>query len=143
MEGEHVTGIQCRTLTGPVTTFAADNYVFCLGGIESIRFFLQPRESALPWNRSGLLGKHFQDHIDGRGAEVLPVDRKRFHNTFDNIFIQGLKYQLKVRLSPEKQARLDTLNVAGNMIFITDDKAAQDRVKATARHLLKGRWAQV
>ena len=143
MDGEHVTGVQCRTLTGRTATFTADSYVFCLGGMESIRFFLQPRDGALPWNRSGLLGHHFQDHIDGRGAEVLPLDGRRFHNTFDNVFLNGLKYQLKLRLSPDEQARLETLNVAGNMIFLTDDQAAQDRVKATARHLLKGRWAQV
>ena len=143
MDGDQATGVRCRTLAGQEATFVANEYVFCLGGIESIRFFLQPREGALPWNRSGLLGKHFQDHIDGRGAVVTPLRSNGFHDVFDNIFLNGLKYQLKLRLAPAEQGRLETLNVAGNMIFVTDDQAEQDRVKATARHLLKGRWGQV
>ena len=143
MDGERASGVRCRTLAGREATFVADEYVFCLGGIESIRFFLQPREGTLPWNKSGLLGKHFQDHIDGRGAVVTPLQSKSFHDVFDNIFLKGLKYQLKLRLSAAEQRRLETLNVAGNMIFETEDQAEQDRVKATARHLLKGRWGQV
>ena len=143
MEGERACGVRCRSLAGREATFLADEYVFCLGGLESIRFFLQPREGTLPWNRSGLLGRHFQDHIDGRGAVVVPLRRKNFHNVFDNIFLNGLKYQLKLRLSQDEQNKLETLNVAGNMIFVTSDQAEQDQVKATARHLLNGRWGLV
>ncbi len=143
LDGENVTGLRCRTIGGRAATFVAEKYVFCLGGMESLRFFLQPRQGALPWNRSGLLGRHFQDHIDARGAEVVPLQRKRFHEIFDNIFLGGLKYQLKLRLAQGQQAGLGTLNVAGNMIFETDDQTEQESVKATARHLLKGRWAQV
>lgn len=143
MEGERATGVRCRTLGGAEAIFTATEYVFCLGGIESIRFFLQPRGVALPWNRCGLLGKNFQDHIDARCAEVVPVDARRFHGTFDNVFLNGLKYQLKLRLSQARQAELGTLNVAGNMIFISRNQETLDRIKETGRHLLRGRFAQV
>ncbi len=142
MAGEWASGVRCRTLGGREAVFHAETYIFCLGGIESLRFFQQPRSGALPWNRSGLLGKHFQDHVDGRGAEVLPLKRRLFHDVFDNTFLDGLKYQLKLRLSDAKQRECNTLNVAGNMIFVTENQEALDRVKETARHLLKGRLAQ-
>ena len=68
-----------RRLAGERRRFAAEQYVFCLGTIESSRFFLQPREGRLPWNESGLLGRHFQDHIDANAAELRVSDRTRFH----------------------------------------------------------------
>ncbi len=61
-----------RTLTGIEAIFRARHYIFALGGIESSRFFLQPRPGGLPWNRSGLLGQHFQDHIDCNAAAGHP-----------------------------------------------------------------------
>ncbi|HSY69835.1 MAG TPA: FAD-binding protein, partial [Edaphobacter sp.] len=71
-EGDTATGLRCRTLTGIETIFRAPRYIFALGGIESSRFFLQPRLGGLPWNRSGLLGQHFQDHIDCNAAVIHP-----------------------------------------------------------------------
>ena len=77
-----VRAVHCRTLHGHQAAFQATDFVFCLGSIESTRFFLQPRASGLPWNLSGLLGKHFQDHIDCNAAAVEITDRRRFHDIF-------------------------------------------------------------
>jgi choline dehydrogenase-like flavoprotein len=143
MDGDVVRGIRCRTLAGMEHVFAAERYVFCLGAIESSRFFLQPLEGGLPWNESGLLGKHFQDHIDCNAAVVEPTDAARFHALFDNVFLGGYKYHPKLRLAPALQERVGTLNVAATMNFVSDADEALGRIKTTAKHLLRGRMAEV
>jgi choline dehydrogenase-like flavoprotein len=139
MDGERVAGVRCRTLSGVEAVFEADEYVFCLGTIESSRFFLQPRAGGLPWNRSGLLGKNYQDHIDSNAATIVPHSAERFHALFDNVFYGGFKYHPKLKLAGEVQARLETLNVGATMIFESSADETLGRIKTTVKHLLRGR----
>jgi len=141
-EGQAATGLRCRTLTGIETTFHARDYIFCLGGIESSRFFLQPRPGGLPWNRSGLLGQHFQDHIDCNAAQVIPHNLASFHDTFDPIFSRGFKYLPKLRLPPHLQSQLGTLSVGSTMGF-EDTGKARMQAKHTIRNLMRGRFNEV
>jgi choline dehydrogenase-like flavoprotein len=141
-EGEAVTGVRCRTLTGVEGIFRARHYVFALGGIESTRFFLQPRSGGLPWNSSGLLGRHFQDHIDCNAAAVEPLDPNLFHDLFDPIFAHGFKYLPKLRLLPQVQAARGTLNIGSTMSF-EDTGKARWQAKLTIRNLMRGRFSEV
>jgi choline dehydrogenase-like flavoprotein len=143
IEGESMRGLRCRTLSGIETVFRANHFVFCLGAIESSRFFLQPRSSGLPWNQSGLLGKHFQDHIDCNVAVVEPLHQKLFHQIFDNVFSRGFKYHPKLHLSPSLQAERNTLNVAATMMFVSEADETGAQLKTTAKNLLRGRASQV
>jgi choline dehydrogenase-like flavoprotein len=142
IEGDAATGLRCRTLTGVSAVFRAKHYVFALGGIESSRFFLQPRPGGLPWNRSGLLGQHFQDHIDCNAAAIEPLDQALFHDTFDPIFAGGFKYLPKLRLRPEVQASLGTLNIGSTMSF-EDTGKIRGQAKLTIRNLMRGRIREV
>src|SRR6266436_1338444 len=72
-DGETVTSVRCRTLTGKEAYFSADRFVLCLGGIETSRFLLQPYAAA-PWKRSGFVGRHFQDHIHCFGADLVDAN---------------------------------------------------------------------
>ena len=141
-EGNTATGLRCRSLTGIEAVFRAPRFVFCLGGIESSRFFLQPRPGGLPWNRSNLLGQHFQDHIDCNAAAVTPLDRKQFHNLFDPIFSRGFKYLPKLRLLPVLEAGHNTLNIGSTMSF-EDTGKARYQAKLTIRNLMRGRFGEV
>ena len=143
MEGDAVRALRYRTQQGSEATVQADEFVFCTGAIECVRFFLQPRNSGLPWNRSGLLGRHFQDHIDANAAQVVPRDRRRFAQLFDNIFLRGYKYHPKLRLGPGEQKQSRILNCAATMAFASDMDDALAATKATAKHLLRGRWAEL
>ncbi len=143
LEGDEVRGVTCRTMTGLEATFEATQYVFCLGAIESSRFFLQPRPEGLPWNRSGLLGKHFQDHVDCNAASVEVVAQDRFHELFDNVFVGGFKYHPKLRLSPALEVAKGTLNVAATMNFESDLDEALSRIKTTVKNMLRGRWSDL
>ena len=141
-EGEATLGLRCRTLTGVEAIFRARHYIFALGGIESSRFFLQPRPGGHPWNRSGLLGQHFQDHIDCNAAAVEPRDPARFHDTFDPILTGGFKYLPKLRLRPHLQSRLGTLSIGSTMAF-EDAGQARMEVKHTVRNLMHARFREV
>ena len=141
-ESTRFRGVRCRTLSGITATFTADEFVFCLGGIESSRFFLQPRAAVGPWLHSGLLGRHFQDHIICAGAVIEPAYQRGLHNTFDNVFSRGYKYQPKLRLAPAQQAAAGTLNVAATVSFLGDSDQILAQLKETAKRLLRGRWRE-
>lgn len=147
LEGDSVRGVRAcaRAESGETreAIFRAETFVFCLGTIECARFFLQPREGGLPWNTSGLLGRHFQDHIDANVAMVVPRNRRVFAELFDNVFLDGRKYHPKLRLSPAMQEQTESLNCALTVTFTSQIDATLDSLKSTARHLLRGDWAEV
>jgi choline dehydrogenase-like flavoprotein len=143
MDGETVRALRVRTQQGSETLVHADHFIFCMGTIECVRFFLQPRAGDLPWNRSGLLGRHFQDHVDANAARVIPRSRRQFAELFDNIFIRGFKYHPKLRLSPDEQRRAHVLNCAATMSFSSDIDEALSTTKTAAKHLLRGRFNEL
>lgn len=138
--GQRVTGVRCLTLTESQkeVVFTAERFVLCLGGIESTRFLLQPQNPA-PWNGHPLLGKHFQDHIDANAAAIDPLDRRRFHMLFDNVYLGGRKFHPKFKLSANVLEKEKLLNVAAMATFSSESDETMIGVKTTARHLLHGR----
>ena len=141
-EGARLRSVRCRALNGIEATFTADEFVFCLGGIESSRFFLQPRAAGGPWLRSGLLGRYFQDHIVANGAVIEMRNPYAFHSVFDNVFSRGFKYQPKIQLSPAQQASLGTLNVAASVAFLGDTEQELVRLKEIAKRIARGHWRE-
>jgi choline dehydrogenase-like flavoprotein len=143
MQDEAVRWVRCRTLGGKEAVFQAERFVFCMGAIESSRFFLQPRAGGLPWNASGVLGRHFQDHVDSNAAVVVPVDRRRFHERFDNIFLGGYKYHPKIKLGASSQRAGKSLNAGGTMYFVSDLDEQLGQLKTTAKKMLRGAAGQI
>ena len=141
VEGTRIRGIRVKTLSGVDHIFAADHFAWCMGGIESSRFFLQPEQVGMPWQQNGLLGKNFQDHLMVPSARLELKDVRCFHRLFDNIFSRGYKYQPKIRLSKRLQKKHKTLNVASKIMFASDAEGVGGEIKATAKKLLRGRLA--
>ena len=143
MEGEEVRGVRARTLGGREAMFRAERYVFCLGAIESSRFFLQPREGGLPWNRSGLLGRHFQDHIDSNAGEFRVLNRKRFHEWFDNVFLSGYKHHPKIKWTDAAMRERGALSAGATMYFLSEIDEQMAALKETAKKMLRGGVGQI
>ncbi len=139
IEGARIRGIRCRTLTGVEHTFHADQFAWCMGGIESSRFFLQPEQAQMPWQQNGMLGQNFQDHLMVPAARLELTDVGRFHVLFDNIFSRGYKYQPKIRLNFRHQKKHQILNVASKIMFASDAEGVGGELKDTAKKLLRGR----
>jgi choline dehydrogenase-like flavoprotein len=143
LEHETVRALRVRTQQGSEVLVHADHFIFCMGTIECVRFFLQPRDGDLPWNHSGLLGRHFQDHVDANAARIIPRDRRQFGELFDNIFLRGFKYHPKLRLGSDEQRRARVLNCGATMSFSSDVDEALAATKTTAKHLLRGRFGEL
>ena len=116
LEDQQATGVRCRTLSGVEAVFRATDYAFCLGASRKSTRASScspvPPEGALPWNHSGLLGRHFQDHIDSDAATAPPTRFPRLPPpVFDSIFLGGFKYNPKLkphRRSPAAPPRCST-----------------------------------
>ena len=73
--GVRVRAVKCRTLAGKETEFRAGSFVLCMGGIETVRFLLQPYRN--PWSSHPLLGRHFQGpSCDGLRFDSCPRREK-------------------------------------------------------------------
>lgn len=111
-----ITAVKIRALGNRTATVVAQNFVFCLGGIETTRFLLQrPSTGAVPWHSSGVLGKHYQDHIVCNGIPVTDLALDAPHEYFGYISSQCFKYHNKMLLSTREQKTNCTLNVAGTI----------------------------
>jgi choline dehydrogenase-like flavoprotein len=134
-----VQSVTCCAEDGTEAIFNSPCFVFCLGGIESCRFFLQAirgeHSCSYPWNRSGLLGRHFQDHLAIDVGELLTNQVARFRDEFENVFLRGFKYQPKIKMSSDAQQRLACLNVAATIQIGPRDFSAQN-LKNAMRKLL-------
>lgn len=145
--GSRVGGVECITPQGKKYIFSADHYALCLGTIESSRFLLQPlhSEQTPPWNCNGLVGRHFQSHIDLDIAQIPSPAAANLRPWFANVYRNGYKYHPKIRLSPAVQRTRQVLNIAGAVTCRLDkrEEAELRRVKSAARHAVHGRFGQI
>jgi len=139
--GSRLQGVRCRTISGRERNFSAAHYVLCLGTIETVRFLLQPSAdtAAQTWNRSGLLGKNFQSHIDYNAAKIPGEDALRLRRWFANAYLKGRKYHPKFRLAFAEQKQRRILNIAGSITCINPAETELRRVKRLANNFLHGR----
>jgi choline dehydrogenase-like flavoprotein len=143
-DGETVDGVLCRTLTGKEVRFAADRFVLCMGGIESSRFLLQPHtHGAAPWNKNGLVGRYFQDHVSCFAADIHDLRLQPAQSYFNYVFAGGYKYHHKIKLAPAIQREFQTLNVCGTVAFVDNDEEPLERAYRTVRLLRKRRIADI
>jgi choline dehydrogenase-like flavoprotein len=128
---EVVESVSFRSLGGKEGSVRARAFTLCLGGIESSRFLLN--QTNTPWDKSGLVGKHFQDHVRCHAAEVRP----RMADP-DKWFLGPLPvariYAPKIKLTAAAQKRYELLNVSG-MIEIRNDMF---RAMRTAAQIMLG-----
>ena len=136
-EGEHVRGIRARSACGRQAIFHADQYVFCLGAIESARFFLQPSTHA-PWQQCAVLGRYFQDHIDCNAATLVATNPAALHQAFDTVFLNGFKYSPKLKLNADTQRRHRMLNVGATVFSSEEQDASLGELKALVKDGLRG-----
>lgn len=118
-DGATMRAVTLRSRRGRTVELAADHFAIATGTIEASRLMLAAAHERpeLPWAGNAHVGVAFQDHLDVRVATVHPIDKKRFDDTFDNIFLKGFKYNPKVVLASHVQADKRITNVAGVFTF--------------------------
>jgi choline dehydrogenase-like flavoprotein len=144
MEDDRVTAVVCRSLTGNQATVQAREFVLTTGAIETSRLLLHfEGKHGARWNPNGLVGCHFQDHIDLEVVDVRPLDRARFFGGFTNVLLDGFKYHPKFRLSVDQQRQHRILDVAGTFAFRDETDEIAGAIKATGRRLLRRAWGEL
>lgn len=136
-----VDGVMAVDSGGRPHKFVSKNVVLANGTIEIARLLLMPLTSgAHPiWHDSPWLGKGFMDHVDCVVGDVHPIDKKKFHNLFDNAVLNRFKYQPKLKLSNKGQMDLQLLGVACHFIFRSSVSEHLANAKIFFKALLKGR----
>src|SRR5262249_53939846 len=129
------------TLTGRSLRVSANNFVFCVGGIETARLLLQPLENGqtAPWTLGhDVLGRYFQDHPTFECADIVVRDPGAVHHLMDMIYHRGFKYQPRLYLHAKRQKELRTLNVGGILLFKSTISAQTlHHVNIVARQLMR------
>ena len=135
-----VVAVRCRTPEGREARFPAQSFVLCMGGIETIRFMLQP-SNRYPWEQNALLGQNFQDHVAATCGDMIIHDWAQFRHYFSNAWIRGLKYQPKLKLAAAFREREMLLGATAVPMFDEDESLL--RLKALAKNVVRGRLSKV
>lgn len=141
-DGEQVKGVVVRTVAGTVRRFSAQRVVLANGTVEIARLLKLALVDARqpPWSYNPWLGKGFVDHIDCFGGIVTPHDRKRFHDLFDNAYLDGIKYAPKLKLSAQAQRKHKLLGVSAHCLFGSKFQEHLDNAKTLRRALFRGQF---
>jgi choline dehydrogenase-like flavoprotein len=122
--------------------FRAKRVVLANGTVEIVRLLklvLADGRTA-PWQNNPWLGKCFMDHVDCLAGSVHMLDAKRFHDRFDNIFLDGIKYCPKFQLT-EAAARTDqSVGMLGVVLFNSSFQEHLVNFKIFAKSLLRGKF---
>jgi choline dehydrogenase-like flavoprotein len=118
-DGAAIRSVLVRSPGGKTLRIEADHVVVACGTIEANRLMLAAAKAhpVLPWAGNPWLGAAFQDHIDLHAGNVEPLDKKRFGEAFDNIYLNGFKYTPKMTLSTEVQKAHNITNVGAVFTF--------------------------
>jgi len=140
--GERVTSVLVRTVAGAVRRFSGQRVVLANGTVEIARLLKLALADGrrAPWGSNQWLGKGFVDHIDCFGGHVTPLDRRRFHDLFDNAYFDGIKYMPKVKLSARAQKERKLLGVAAHFFFNSRLQEHIENAKVLAHSLFRGRF---
>ncbi len=139
---ERVAGVYVRCAGGGVRRFAAARVILANGTVEIARLLKLPLAdgSEAPWARNEWLGKGFADHVDCFAGQVTPLDKRRFHNLFDNAYLDGIKYAPKLKPSARTQEDRKLLGIAAHFLFNSSLEEHLFNAKLLLRSLFRGRF---
>lgn len=134
-EGTRLDRVEAKSLTGRTASVRARQTVVCCGAIESARLLLNST-SADPrgvGNANDLVGRFFQEHMQGRLAVIEPTDRKDLRARLDPFAHRGTRHAPKICSAEALQRREKILNVYGDLCYETREDAAISSAKLIAR----------
>ncbi|QDK36061.1 FAD-dependent oxidoreductase [Sphingomonas sp. IC081] len=136
-----VTETNAKAVNGRTLRLKTDRVIVACGTIETVRLLLHPLSNGqpAPWHDNPWLGVGFLDHLDSLAGEVEVIDRDRFHDLFDNIYLKGFKYYPKIRLSQAAQKSKQAVDVAAQFRFDNQFSEHLDNIKMFIRSLMDGR----
>jgi hypothetical protein len=137
-DGENARRLHCTSSSGRKILVQSQRFIFAAGTVATNRFFLSTQaRQPVPWANNAHVGAFFQDHLGGKIAEVSVLDERRFRDFFENGWVDGVKLEAKLRISPARQQSLPS----GACGFFTYDSSIAENLtnlKRTIRGLHSG-----
>jgi choline dehydrogenase-like flavoprotein len=139
--GRHITHVEISGIQKTAVTARAKSFVIASGAIETPRLLLSDLADGqvAPWRNNPWLGRGFMDHLGCVAGTVTPLDNRRFHNLFDNVVLDGIKYQPKMKLSEQTQVSRKLLSISADFIFNSSLSEHFTNAKIFVKAALKGR----
>lgn len=96
-----ISAVCARNLDGSVVRIAAPQIVLANGTMEIVRLLLRAASAdpLCPFAQNAHIGRFFIDHLHGIVGRVIAADLPRLRTAFENIYLSGRKYSLKIRAS--------------------------------------------
>ncbi len=138
--GLNVDELTIKSLGGREGRVRAKRVVLANGTVEISRLLMSPLRTGLraTWADNSWLGKGFMDHIEAKAGVVSILDKRKFHQLFDNMYLERVKYFPRVRFSTESQRNFRALDVAGRFEFHSQYREHLSNLKLFARALMNG-----
>lgn len=140
--GENVVGLRVRHVDGREVAVTCRSIVLANGTIEIARLLQHPlADGRRPvWASNEWLGRGFMDHLEGTIGELKPRNRKKFAKLFSNIFVKGMKFQPRLRVTRSSQEKSSIMDFAIHVKFDSFNREHFDNAKIFFVGLLKGRF---
>ncbi len=134
-EGTRLDTVEVKSLDGRTNTLKPRATVVCCGAIETARLLLasdsfDPRGVG---NTHDLVGRFFQEHIQGKMTVIRPTNRKLLRETFGVFADKGTRYAPKICATESLQRRERILNVYGDLSYEMPEDSAVEAAKILAR----------
>jgi choline dehydrogenase-like flavoprotein len=138
--GAEVSGVQVNKPNGKIETVLGQHIILANGTIEIARLLKLPLADGTrgAWHRNAWIGTGFMDHVDCFAGAVTPIDKARFSEAFDNAYVDGIKYQPKLKLSANAQAEGRLFGAAAHLVFNSSASERITNLKVMMRGLLRG-----
>jgi hypothetical protein len=139
--GERAASAVVRSGGGVTRRFSAQRVILANGTVEIARLLKLPLADSrrAPWDSNPWLGRGFADHIDCLAGHVTPLDKKRFHDLFDNAHLDGIKYAPKLKLSAQAQRQRELLGITGFFLSSSSFEEHIANARVLAHAVLRGR----
>ena len=129
--------VEIKSLEGRAATVRPRYVIVCCGAIETARLLLasvavDPRGVG---NTHDLVGRYFQEHIQGRTAPIHTAAPGKLRALLDTLSYRGTRYSPRFCSTEAFQREKRILNVSGGICYETPADSALEAAKLLARAL--------
>ena len=141
--GSRCEHIRIRSRSGQEARVRASLFVIACGGIETPRLLLgspSPAGRGVA-NRSGLVGRFFQDHLSFLAGELQPLSRRTVQDAFDPRYVGSTMFSLKIEPTDAAMREQAWLNCMAHVAFEIPDALGWLELRKLLRSAQAGRLA--
>lgn len=138
----NVREVAFQTRSGKIGTAKAQAFVIAAGTIETVRILMSPLTNGTypEWSSNPWLGRCFIDHIEAFVGEVRPINRRIFHDSFDNALLNGIKYSPRFKIAGDTQRDRRLVGCGAHFIYDSVFREHLGNLKVLVKSIRNGRW---